>query len=58
MLLVEEKNPLISMQVEGIETESPGGGGGTSLLYKPPDKLDEAFVHYIVREYGFSILLV
>ena len=57
MLLVEEKNPLISMQVEGIETESPGGGG-TSLLYKPPDKLDEAFIHYIVREYGFSILLV
>ena len=57
MLLVEEKNALISMQVEGTETESPGGEG-TLLLYKPPDKLDETFIHYIVREYGFSILLV
>ena len=45
------------MQVEGIEAESPGGEG-TSLIYKPPDKLDEAFIHCSVREYGFSILLV
>ena len=57
MLLVEEKNALISMQVEGTETESLGGEG-TLLLYKPPDKLDETFIHYIGREYGFSILLV
>jgi len=40
------------MQVEGIEMEFPEGGG-TSLLYKPPDKLDEAFIHCSVREYGF-----
>lgn len=57
MLLTEEKKPLISMQVEEIESESLGGEG-TSLLYKPPDKQDEAFIHCRVREYGFSVLLV
>ena len=31
------------MQVEGIETESPGGGVHSYYILKPPDKLDEAF---------------